>query len=280
MILALLGALAIGLSLGIFGSGGSILTVPVLIYVLEHPGKAAIAESLAIVGGVALVSAGPYARDRLVDWRNVVLFGVPAMAGTSLGAVLAGFVTGSTQLIVFALVMAVAAGLMWRRSAPGTDDAGSRGNREKRAVLRIGLDGIGVGALTGFVGVGGGFLIVPALVLLGGLSMRLAVGTSLLIIAMKSVVGFATYLPQLGELGLPVQWRTIGVFIVVGAVGSFAGKSVSGRIDQRRLKRGFAVFLVVMAAFIAAREGSALAGSGGSPEPQLETSSDSPQRRQ
>jgi hypothetical protein len=256
---ALAGALAIGLSLGIFGSGGSILTVPVLIYLLGRPDKTAIAESLAIVGGIALVSAGPYAKDRLVDWRNVLLFGVPAMAGTSLGAFMAALVSGRVQLVVFALVMFAAATLMWKRSAPGAVAESTEEKPERRRFLRIAADGIGVGALTGFVGVGGGFLIVPALVLLGGLSMRLAVGTSLMIIAMKSAIGFASYLPQLDRLGLSVQWSTVGIFIAVGAIGSVAGKAISGRIDQRRLKRGFALFLLVMAAFIIFREGAAMA---------------------
>ena len=174
MIYAILGAIVVGLSLGIFGSGGSILTVPVLIYLLHHPDKAAIAESLAIVGSIALVSALPYARAKHVDWRTAFIFGIPGMAGTYLGAWIAAFVAGYVQLFVFAGVMLLAAAQMWKR-ARANDDPSHAETPPKRSMITIGGEGLAVGALTGFVGVGGGFLIVPALVLLGGLSMRRAV---------------------------------------------------------------------------------------------------------
>jgi len=257
MIYAILGALVVGLSLGIFGSGGSILTVPVLLYLLHHEDKTAIAESLGIVGGIALITALPYAKDRLVDWRNVLLFGIPGMAGTYLGALLAGYVAGVAQLFVFAGVMALAAAQMWRRSQDGAF-IGEDGSAQIRSAAKIIGDGLGVGVLTGFVGVGGGFLIVPALVLLGGLSMRVAVGTSLVIIAMKSAAGFWKYTDVLADLDLQVDWTTIGVFTAVGIVGSFVGKAVGGRVNQAGLKRGFAVFLIVMAGFIVVKEGLAL----------------------
>lgn len=257
MIYAILGALVVGLSLGIFGSGGSILTVPVLIYLLHHPDKAAIAESLAIVGSIALVSALPYARAKLVDWRTAVLFGLPGMAGTYIGAWVAAFVPGYVQLLVFAGVMLLAAFQMWKRAKGSASDAPD-GAHAKRSVAKIGVEGFGVGVLTGFVGVGGGFLIVPALVLLGGLSMRRAVATSLVIIALKSAAGFWKYLDVLQHAEGSVNWTTIGVFIACGIVGSFAGKSLNSRINQRALQRGFAVFLVVMAGFIAVKESAAL----------------------
>ena len=182
-VIAVLCALAIGLTLGLLGSGGSILTVPVLVYLLGQPEKVAIAGSLAIVCAIALVGAVPYARQRLIDWRSVVLFGLPGMAGTWLGAWAAQFVSGALQLFVFALVMLAAAWSMFR--APPAADG--RGPRHAGLVV---ADGLAVGALTGFVGVGGGFLIVPALVLLGGLTIQRAIATSLLVIAMKSAAGF------------------------------------------------------------------------------------------
>ncbi len=258
MVFAILGALAVGLSLGIFGSGGSILTVPVLIYLLHHEDKVAIAESLGIVGAIALIGCLPYAKAKLVEWRVALVFGVPGMAGTYLGAWAAAFVAGYVQLIVFAGVMLLAARQMWKRSkAPKTPDAGESSDaaqKHPRSALRIVADGLGVGALTGFVGVGGGFLIVPALVILCGLSMRKAVATSLVIIALKSAVGFWKYLGILDSMGSSVNWETIGLISAVGIAGSFAGKALNKRLNQNALQRGFAVFLVVMACFIVVKE--------------------------
>lgn len=245
MTLALLGALLIGLSLGLLGSGGSILTVPVLVYLLgEHP-KQAIAESLLIVGGIALLGAIPYALRGLVDWRNVLFFGLPGMAGTYLGAWLSQFVSGQVQLLTFALVMILAAYFMARPTPLRP--------AHKRQAWKIVLEGTAVGALTGFVGVGGGFLIVPALVLLGGLPMHLAVGTSLLIIALKSFAGFYKYLHLLPAQGLSVNFTVAGLFLLVGALGSLLGGRVAVRLPHEALKRGFTLFLVVMGVYIVAQ---------------------------
>lgn len=254
MLFALLGAVAIGLVLGLLGSGGSILTVPVLVYLAGEPDKVAIAESLAIVGGIAAAGALPYARQKLVDWHSVLYFGVPGIVGTYGGAALAQWVPGTVQLALFAVVMLLAAGLMFRGKKNLDADAPIR----RQALWKIAAEGLGVGVLTGLVGVGGGFLIVPALVLLGGLSMRLAVGTSLLIIAAKSFAGFWKYLDVLAEGGLAVDWTLIGLFTAIGIGGSFLGNALSQRVPQDNLKRGFAVFLVVMGVFILWREGGAL----------------------
>lgn len=235
----------IGLTLGLLGSGGSILTVPVLVYLLHQPEKVAIAGSLVIVGGIALAGVLPYARQRLVDWRSVAWFGIPGMAGTWGGAWLAQFVSGALQLAVFALVMLAAAWSMFRSGA-----AAVVAPPTERAAWKIVVDGLAVGVLTGFVGVGGGFLIVPALVLLGGLAMPVAIGSSLAIIALKSAAGFWKYLDVLERDGLALDWQVIVTFIVVGAVGSLVGHRLAARLPQAALKRGFAVFLAVMAAYI------------------------------
>ncbi len=262
MTYAVLGALVVGLSLGVFGSGGSILTVPVLVYLLAHADKVAIAESLAIVGAIALLTSIPYALARMVDWRTAVLFGLPGMAGTFGGAWLAAFVAGYVQLFVFAGVMLLAAVQMWRgASAESTPHAAGADGR-RRPVGRIAAEGLGVGVLTGFVGVGGGFLIVPALVLLGGLTMRRAVATSLLIIGLKSGAGLVKYLQVLARMGAGVDWNTIGLFVVVGVVGSLAGRALNARVNPLSLQRGFAVFLVVMASFILVRESLSLLRPG------------------
>lgn len=300
MLIALFGALAIGLTLGLLGSGGSILTVPVLVYLVDEPEKVAIAESLGIVAMISLVGALPYAFEKKIHWRSVLLFGVPGMAGTYLGAFLSQYMPGSVQLLIFAGVMMVAAVLMMRDKKPGAvdsaaspadpsaangaaphaeehrDDSGEGGIAvaapaqakvasaasgdapKKRKAWKIMIDGLVVGVLTGLVGVGGGFLIVPALVILGGLSMRIAIGTSLLIIALKSFTGLYKYWDVLGEAGLTLDWQLIGIFGAIGIVGSFVGSRMGAYVPQAKLKRGFAVFLVVMGIYIIWQNAGAL----------------------
>jgi uncharacterized membrane protein YfcA len=247
-VLAWPGAVAIGVSLGLLGSGGSIITVPVLVYLLGQDEKVAIAGSLFIVGSIALVGSLQYIRLRMVDWRNVVIFGLPGMAGTWLGALLSAWVPGIAQLTLFALVMLVAAYLMLRPVELTAVEEGSH-----RAAWKIATDGLLVGVVTGLVGVGGGFLIVPALVLLGGLPIHTAVATSLVIIALKSYSGFAKYLDVLGAQGLVLDWPVLLVVTALGVVGSLAGAHIASRLPQQQLKKGFGLFLVVMGVYILAR---------------------------
>ncbi len=247
MILAWIGALLVGLSLGLLGSGGSILTVPVLIYLAGEPEKVAIAESLGIVGAISLAGFIPCVLKKQVHWRSVVLFGLPGMAGTYLGAVFAGYVSATFQLLLFAGVMLVAAVMMFRDKTHLMLDGGLE---ISHAWWKIMIEGVLVGILTGLVGVGGGFLIVPALVLLGGLPMGLAVGTSLFIIALKSFSGFYKYLDVLQGLGMSVNWELVIIFSLIGAAGSLIGNKVSDRISNAKLKKGFAIFLIVMGVYI------------------------------
>ena len=251
---AWLGALLVGLVLGLLGSGGSILTVPVLVYLVGEPNKLAIAESLGIVTLISLVGAMPFAYRGQVDWRSVGLFGAPGMAGAYLGAYLSKFMPGTLQLAIFAAVMLLAAMMMFRRTVPGSRDDGVR------VYWKVMLDGLGVGVLTGLVGVGGGFLIVPALVLLGGLPMHLAIGTSLCIIALKSISGFVKYIDVLGEAGLSIHWDLVLIFSLIGIVGSFIGGRIGAYLPQARLKRGVAVFLVLMGVIILGQNVAALLG--------------------
>lgn len=249
---AVIGALIIGLSLGLLGAGGSILTVPVLVYLLGQPEKVAIAGSLAIVGGIALAGAVPWARARLIHWRSVIWFGIPGIIGTVGGAWASVLVSGTTQLLVFAVVMLMAAWFMLKPPSRGVTPvapADAESAPERHVSLIVG-DGLAVGALTGFVGVGGGFLIVPALVLLGRLDMYRAIGTSLLIIGIKSLAGFLKYLSVLNAEGLTVDWSVIGLFTGVGIVGSFVGTRIGRKLPQAALKRGFGAILVPMALFI------------------------------
>ena len=248
MILALLSALVIGLSLGLMGSGGSILTVPVLVYLVGQDEKLAIAGSLCVVGVIAAVSGTRAALRRQVDWANVVWFGLPGMVGTFCGALLGSMVVSSVQMLTFVGVMAFAG--LWMLRSPHVEPLGPAPAR--RVPLRIVPDGLLVGTLTGFVGVGGGFLIVPALVLLGGLSMQRAVASSLVIIAMQSFTGFAKYHHVLTERDLHLDWTVLGTFAAVGVVGSFFGGSLGRRLDQGKLRRAFAGLLLVTAAAMGA----------------------------
>lgn len=248
-VLGWFGAVVIGLSLGLLGSGGSILTVPILVYLLGQSEKVAITGSLAIVGGIALAGGLTAALKSRVDWRSVLLFGLPGMAGTFAGARVARLVSGELQLAVFAVVMLAAAAFMLRPprrgAAPAPGDAG-----ERRPAVRLGLDGLLVGALTGFVGVGGGFLIVPALVLLAKLPIHRAVGTSLMIIALNSWTGFFGYLGVLDDLHLTLDGRVIVLFIAVGSLGSLIGHGVGARLPQQRLRRIFAASLLAVGGLI------------------------------
>lgn len=249
LIFALLGAAIVGLALGLMGSSGSILAVPVLVYIVGQDEKVAIAGSMGIVAAISAIAAIPYARRGLVAWRSVLWFGLPGMAGAWIGAAASQHVSGAVQLSVFAALMLLAAYMMLRPARETT------GGAPRPAGLVV-VDGLVVGAVTGFVGVGGGFLIVPALVLLGGLEMRRAVATSLLVIALKSAVGFTKHLEVLGALGLKLDWQIVLLFIAAGVAGSYGGSILSTRIPQAALKRAFGVFLLVMGAAIVAQNWS------------------------
>ena len=246
-ILAWPGAIAIGVSLGLLGSGGSIITVPVLVYLIGQDEKVAIAGSLFVVGNIALAGSLQYLRAKLIDWHNVFVFGVPGMAGTYLGAVIAAFVPGIMQLAFFALVMLLASYMMLR-PVELTDKP-----HEPRETWKIAIDGLIVGVITGLVGVGGGFLIVPALVLLGGMAIHAAVATSLVIIALKSYSGFYKYIDVLEQQNLELDWMTLMIVTALGVLGSYAGAKIANRMPQDKLKKGFGYFLILMGLYILGR---------------------------
>ena len=239
--IALALATLIGLSLGLLGGGGSILTVPVLVYVLGYAAKPAIAMSLPVVGVTSLVGAALHWRLGNVRLGTAGLFGVLAMVGAFAGAKLAAFVSGAVQLVLLAVVMVAAAGsMLGRRSTRPVAAAAA----PPRLALLVPV-ALGVGVLTGLVGIGGGFLVVPALVLLAGVPMREAVGTSLLVIAMNSASGFAGYVGT-----VDFDWRFLAGFTAAAVVGALAGTSLAARVPQEALKRAFAVFLFVMGGFV------------------------------
>jgi uncharacterized membrane protein YfcA len=161
-----------------------------------------------------------------------------------MGAWLSGLVSGAVQLVVFAVVMLAASVMMFRRGSYKPAAGG------RRPLAKVVADGVAVGALTGFVGVGGGFLILPALVLLGGLGMHTAIGTSLAIIALNAFTGFLKHLQLLAAQDRSLDWAILGTFVLLGGAGSVAGGYFASRVPQATLRRVFAVFLVLMAVFI------------------------------
>lgn len=247
---ALVLAAIVGVSLGLLGGGGSILTVPILTYVLGMPPRDAIAASLFIVGVTSLVGAVGHARAGRVRWRTGVLFGLAGMAGAFAGGLAGGVIPAGVLMVLFAIMMIATAAAMIR---------GRRDTLSGPAVVagpkpwRVLADGFVVGLATGLVGAGGGFLVVPALNLLGGLPMAVAVGTSLLVIAMKSFAGLAGYL-----FSATMHWDVLWAFTGVAILGSFAGSALAGRVPERALRRGFGVFVLVMGAFVLVQEVPAL----------------------
>lgn len=238
MLLTLVSAICIGLSLGLFGSGGSILTVPVLVYVLDQPELIAIASSLAIVGLISLVTVIPNVVKNQISWFHVLYFGVPGMAGTYLGAWFAQFAVAGLQMTVFATLTLSASYMMLRKKELVA--------KERASHPKTIMDGLIVGTITGFVGVGGGFLIVPALVIFGGLSLTLAVSTSLAIITLKSSSGFYKYWQILADQSLQVDWVIIATVAAMGVVGGYLGQYLSKKLPQQQLRKGFGLFLIVM----------------------------------
>jgi len=233
-------AAIIGLSLGILGGGGSILTVPAFVYIMGIEAKSAIAMSLVVVGAAALVGAGTHWRSGNLRLRTAILFGLVAMLGSYAGARAAAFIPATIQLATLGVVMLAAALSMLRPMA-------ARPVTDARAPLspRLVAVALAVGALTGIVGIGGGFLIVPALVLLGGVPMKEAVGTSLLVIAMNSASGFAGYAGTVA-----IQWTFVAAFTAVAIVGILAGSYLVRFVSAPALKRAFAIFLFVIGAFV------------------------------
>ncbi len=245
--LALFAGIATGLVLGIFGSGGSIVAVPALLYLLHLGPKEAIAMSLGIVAVTATISAFDHWRHGNVNVRVSAVFGLFGVIGTYGGARLGVLTPATVQLVLFALVMYAAAWKMLskQQDAPSSVEPPSDEDIFGRRMLHIAGHGIVVGVLTGLVGVGGGFLIVPALVLLSGIAIRQAIGTSLAIVAAKSYAGFAGYLGS-----VPIDYALMGSFTAVTVVSSLIGTRLARRLPGNVLKRGFAWFLVIVASYI------------------------------
>ena len=242
----------VGAAVGLLGGGGSILTTPLLVYVLDFTAKEAITASLFVVGVTALFGLISHARAGRVQWRTGLIFGAAGMTGAFIGGQMGSHLPGAILLGAFSVMMGVTAVAMirGRKSIAG-------GRHEGLPVIRIIIDGLVVGLVTGLVGAGGGFLVVPALALLGGLPMPIAVATSLLVVAMKSFAGFAGYALQFGDGSFislnpetQINW-SVTLIVTAGAiVGALIGSRIVGRIHPGKLRKGFGWFVLVMAAFI------------------------------
>jgi uncharacterized protein len=239
----------VGVALGMLGGGGSILMVPLLTYVGGLDAKQAIATSLVVVSATSAV--GAIARADRVRWGVGLIFGVSGMAGAYVGGLLAGFVSGRALLVGFAITMAVAAGAMLRGRAVAAASDSHRPSTTRLAAL-----GLAVGVVTGLVGAGGGFLLVPALALFGGLPMPAAVGTSLVVIAMQSGAGLAGHL-----VGTPIDWRATGLVTAVAVIGGLIGGRLTAMVDADVLRRGFGWFVLGMSSLILAQEADPVVGA-------------------
>jgi len=241
--LTLAAAVLVGVALGALGGGGSILTVPILVYLAGLDAKHAIAMSLFVVGVTSAVGAVAHARAGRVRWRTGLVFGAAAMAGAYGGGRLAALVPGGWLLAGFGVMMVVTAIAMIRE--PRTPLAA----RHQLSVPLAVAEGVVVGAVTGLVGAGGGFLVVPALVLLGGLPMTVAVGTSLVVIAMKSFAALAGYLAT-----VDIDWSLALAVTAAAVLGGVLGGRFAGRVPDRLLRKGFGWFVVAMGVFVLAQQ--------------------------
>lgn len=236
-------AVLVGISLGLLGGGGSILTVPLLAYVAGLDTREAIATSLVVVGVTSLVAAVSHARAGRVQWRTGLTFGAAGMVSAYAGGRLGEHVPDTVLMIAFAVVM-LAAGVAMLRGRR----AGSETSHDMAVGKALGY-GAAVGLLTGFLGAGGGFLIVPALTLFGGLSMPVAVGTSLLVIGMNSSAGLVGHLSS-----TPLDWGLAAMVTAAAVAGSLVGGRLASRVRPEVLRRAFGWFVLAMAAFILVQE--------------------------
>ena len=253
------GAALMGLSLGLIGGGGSILTVPIFVFLFGLSAETATAYSLFTVGLTSLVGSFSHIRLGNIHWRTALVFGAPAIVAVfatrrlvmpAIPSVLFStddftFTKDMFLLLVFAVLMVLAAGSMIRRERPRP-----AGAAVKFPYPLILAEGLVVGFITGLVGAGGGFLIIPALVVLANLPMKQAVGTSLVIIAAKSLIGF------LGDVrtDLVVDWRFLLTFSAIAIVGIVAGSLLSRRVEEAKLKPAFGWFVLAMGMYIIGRE--------------------------
>jgi uncharacterized protein len=238
----------VGGSLGLLGSGGSILLLPILIFLLGVPQKVAVAESLPIIAAIAAMGALPHVLARRIDWRAVLRFAPAGMLGSVVGASLSWRAPSWLQMSLLGVVVLISAWQMFRSS---------RGEESQKLRVvptwLIALVGFSIGTLTGFLGVGGGFLIVPTLSLLLGLDMRRAIGTSLVLIVLNATVGAVQHLPRVTH-DFAAQAPILASLILLGSAGALLGNRVGGQAPPQLLRRIFAAALIVIGLSLTASE--------------------------
>ncbi|MEY4767731.1 MAG: hypothetical protein RL637_370 [Pseudomonadota bacterium] len=244
-------AILIGILLGLLGGGGSILTVPVLVYFADLPAKSAILTSLIVVGITSLIAVIAHAKAGRVCWKTGIVFGMAGMVGAFVGGRMAAFIPDPILLVVFASVMLASSITLLKPQPiqPATRQVGERLCPKNLPIAAIIFDGLLVGSITGLVGVGGGFLLVPALNYLAGLPIRAAIGTSLMIIVLQAIaalIGHASHFEI--NTGLTL-WVTI-----CAISGSMIGALGSGKISSHFLKRSFGVFVFLLGCFLLYKE--------------------------
>ena len=234
----------IGVTLGLLGGGGAILSVPILVYILHVPVKSAVPTSLVVVGLTSLVGVLRHHRAGNVNARAALAFGPAAAFGSLVGSRLALLLDGRLQLAIFAVVLLVAAFRMLQ-AVHVEQAAGPPPAKPLPILMAIGAT---VGLLTALVGVGGGFLYVPALTLLAGLDMKHAVGTSLALITISCAAGLAGYMGQ-----VHLDWTLIAIFTGLAFVGVGIGSALVSKVDATRLRHGFAILMLVMGVLVLVR---------------------------
>ena len=246
---ALVLGLVVGALLGLTGAGGSILAVPALVYGVGMPLSEAIPTSLVVVGAASAVAVLPRLHGG-VNWRLAAVIGAPGIATAFLGSLISGMIEPRVLLGVFAVIMVVAGVRMFfpTKSVGGPCALPDGGTDWRHCLPRALATGAVVGFLTGLLGVGGGFLIVPALTLVLGLPMALTVGTSLVIIVINSAAGFAAHVGT-----VELDWAVVGVFAAAAMAASFAAGRLARGLSDVVLKRGFAVLVLLVAAYVATR---------------------------
>jgi len=238
-------AILIGLSLGLLGSGGAILTVPALTYIIGQDEKTAIASSLAIVGLIAFTGSVKYQHSKMIHWPIVWQFGFSSMLASYVAAGFSVYLSGTQQISLFAIIMLLASFSMFKTKVSKPIQPASF----KRSIKLPIIGGV-VGCVSGLVGVGGGFLIVPALLAFTRVKMVNAVATSLVIITLQSLTGFIKYYTISTQENLTFDWQVIFIVALVGSISSIFGQQFSTNISQQKLKKIFAIFLLIMSIFI------------------------------
>lgn len=247
MLVAVAAGIVIGILLGALGGGGAILALPVLVYALGQTPHEAAAGSLVIVGVTSAMALVGHARAGRVHWRDGLTFGLVGIIGTFFGTELTHRVDGHALLIAFAVLLLAVAVIMWRRSRAGADGPGEAPALFRNRAATVIAAATLVGVLTGFFGVGGGFVIVPALVLTLGFPMREAVGTSLLVLTMNTASALTA---RVVTEGLHLDWPVLLPFTAAAVIGSFVGTRVGTRVPTTTLQRAFAVLLVGVSVYV------------------------------